>query len=60
MSTNNWDEIYMTSPDVTGVRIHGEFGVLCILNVYNDCGNDGSIEVVKEYMRGQRARGRHN
>ena len=51
ISTNNWDAINTASYDITGVRMHGTFGLLCILNVYNDCGNNGSIEVMERVMK---------
>ena len=56
ISTNNWDEIPVDSPDVTGVRLHGEFGAICLLNIYNDCENNRSLGVVKEFMRGRGVR----
>ena len=58
ISTNNWDEIPLNSLDVTGVRIHGEFGAICLLNIYNDCENNNSIGVVKNFMRDRGARER--
>ena len=58
ISTNNWDEIPLTSMDVTGVRLHGGFGAICLLNIYNDCENNGSIEVVRNFMRERDARAR--
>ena len=51
ISTNNWDEIPLDSTDVTGVRVHGKFGVINLLNIYNDCENNRSIGVVKDFMR---------
>ena len=54
ISTNNWDEILLASPDITGVRLHGEFGAICLLNIYNDCNNIKSIDVVKGFMRSRR------
>ena len=58
ISTNNWDEIPLTSMDVTGVRIHGDFGAVCLLNIYNDCKNNNSLVVVKDFMRSRRLRER--
>lgn len=60
MSTN-WNEIpfkLAASTDVTGVRIHGEFGAIYLLNINNpnDCGKNSNInrsidsDVVKELM----------
>ena len=56
ISTNNWDEIPLDSVDVTGVRLHGEFGAICLLNIYNDCEHNRSIGVVKDFMRGRNGR----
>jgi ribonuclease HI/exonuclease III len=56
ISTNNWDEIPLGSTDVTGVCIHGVFGAIYLLNIYNDCENNRSLGVVKDFMRGRGAR----
>lgn len=48
----------MDSKDIMGVQLHGDFGAICLLNIYNDCNNNGSIGVVKEFMRGRNARAR--
>ena len=53
ISTNNWEEIHLDSTDVTGVRLCGDFGAICLLNIYNDCENNRSIGVVGEFMRGR-------
>lgn len=58
ISTNNWDEINLPSYDVTGVHLHGQFRVICIINVYNDCKNNRSLRVVEEFMRGGEERRR--
>jgi hypothetical protein len=51
MASNNWTEIPFPSTDVTGIRLCGEFGTICIINIYNDCEHNRSLDVVKEYMR---------
>ena len=38
---------------MTGIQLHGDFGIIHIINIYNDCEHNGSLEVVKEYMRGR-------
>ena len=53
ITSNNWTEIPLQSTDVTGISIHGEYGTIYIINIYNDCKYNGSLEVVKEYMRGR-------
>ena len=53
LTSNNWTEISLPSPDVTGIQLRGDFGIIHIINIYNDCEHNGSLEVVKEYMRGR-------
>ena len=54
---NNWKEVNLVSYDITGVHLHGPFGSICVINIYNDCENNGSLEVVEEYMRRKEGRG---
>ena len=54
--TNNWDGINLVSNNVTGVCLHGQFGVIHILNIYNNCENNRSLRVVEDYMRGRGGR----
>ena len=58
LSTNNWDNLNLASNDVTGVRIHGTYRTICIINIYNDCANNGSLTVVEEFMRRREERAR--
>lgn len=51
ISMNNWEDLNIDSSNVTGVHLHGVFGAICILNVYNNCMNNGSLRVVEEFMR---------
>jgi len=53
LTSNNWTKISFPSPDVTGIQLWGDFGTLHIINIYNDCKHNRSLEVVKEYMRGR-------
>ena len=56
ISRNNWEDLSIALSDVTGIQLHGAFGVLCIINIYNDCENNDSLKVVEEFMRGRRSR----
>ena len=47
INLNNWTEIPFTTPDVTGVQLHGEFGTICVINIYNDCQHNESLGAVK-------------
>ena len=40
------------------MRLHGGFGAICLLNIYNDCENNGSIDVMRGFMRERDARAR--
>ena len=58
LSTNNWDNLSIMSYDVMGVRIHGTYGAISVLNIYNDCANNKSLVVVEEFMRRREERAR--
>ena len=49
--TNNWDDLNIMSYNMMGVRIHGTYGAICMLNIYNDCANNRSLAMVEEFMR---------
>ena len=51
ISTNNWEALNIPSNNITGVWLHGAFGSLSILNIYNDCDNNQSLEVLEDFMR---------
>lgn len=61
LPTNNWDGLNIESNDVTGVHLHRTFRTISIINVYNNCKNNGSLEVVEYFMRrrGNRGGGMH-
>ena len=46
ISTNMWTPITFKLPDLTGIQLHGEFGTLRILNVYNDCDHNDTLTAV--------------
>ena len=51
--TNNWSQLDIESGDVTAVKLTGEWGRLMLLNIYNDCGHDNTVELVKDFQRWQ-------
>jgi len=53
LTSNNWTEIPFPMPDMTGIRLCRDFSTLHIINIYNNCEHNGSLEVVKEHMRGR-------
>jgi endonuclease/exonuclease/phosphatase family metal-dependent hydrolase len=53
ISSNAWTQIDIDSPDVVGIQIVGEQGTLRLINIYNDCEKDNTMEEVDSYMRGE-------
>ena len=49
--TNNWTQIDFESGDVTVIKLTGTWGSLLLLNIYNDCEHDLTIEQVKQFQR---------
>ena len=49
--TNNWTQIDIGTGDATIVRIKGEWGMLTLFNIYNDCEHDNTIELVKNLQK---------
>jgi endonuclease/exonuclease/phosphatase family metal-dependent hydrolase len=56
ISSNAWTQLDIDSPDVVGIQINGEQGTLRIINIYNDCTHDESMEAVEKYMTAARRR----
>ena len=53
LTSNNWTEISLPLTDVTGIQLCRDFSTIHIINIYNNCKHKGSLEVMKEYMRGR-------
>jgi endonuclease/exonuclease/phosphatase family metal-dependent hydrolase len=51
--TNYWSQIDIDSGDVTIIRLKGVWGTLMLLNIYNDCEHDDTIELLRNFQRGQ-------
>ena len=48
--TNCYKQICLNSPDVTGIRLKIDRHTLIIVNVYNDCNNNDSINKVSNFL----------
>ncbi|KII88884.1 hypothetical protein PLICRDRAFT_79777, partial [Plicaturopsis crispa FD-325 SS-3] len=46
-STNDWTQLPVKCPDVTAVRLHGDFGFVQIFNIYNDGQHNQSMDVIE-------------
>ncbi|KJA23255.1 hypothetical protein HYPSUDRAFT_99332, partial [Hypholoma sublateritium FD-334 SS-4] len=51
ISTDAWSEIPFDSLDVTGVQLVGDFGTIRIINIYNNCDDNSSLDTVAQYLR---------
>ncbi|KAJ7143837.1 hypothetical protein C8R44DRAFT_577501, partial [Mycena epipterygia] len=43
LSSSSWSQIPLESSDMTAVELTGEFGMLRIINVYNDCDHNDAL-----------------
>lgn len=48
--TDSWKQITFQHPDIMAIEITGASGMLCIINIYNDCKNNGVLMHVSAYM----------
>src|ERR1700743_1377678 len=48
--TNSYEQLHFNTPDVTGIRITEDKSKILIINVYNDCNNNDSIDAVSTYL----------
>ena len=49
LESDSWRQLDFPSNDVTVIQITGEWGKLTIVNVYNDCHNDETIHLLKDF-----------
>jgi hypothetical protein len=52
ISTNDWAQVAVPSPDVTAVRLHSAAGWILCINVYNPCDANTSLAVVDALLTG--------
>ena len=51
LSSCSWSQIPIPSTDVVGIQIHGDFGTIRFINVYNDCTHNRALDALHAYMR---------
>jgi len=49
--TNNWTQMDFKSGDVTVIRLKGDWGMLTLCNVYNDCDHDDMVGLLRTFQR---------
>jgi len=50
LPTDTWKQIPFQHPDITAIKITGECSMLRIINIYNDCKNNGALTHLSAYM----------
>lgn len=50
IATDAWSEIPFPSPDVTGVELRGDFGTIRLINAYNDCEHNDTLDIIAAYL----------
>jgi hypothetical protein len=48
--TNSYEQIHFRSPDVTGIRITEGDQTFLLINIYNDCRHNLSLDAVSEFL----------
>ena len=46
-----WKQIHFQHPNITAIELTGEFGKLHIINIYNNCNNNGMLTHLSTYMQ---------
>ena len=50
ISTNTYEQLHFESPDVTGIKISQGNVKILIINIYNNCKNNDSIDAVSSFL----------
>ncbi len=50
IASNAWSEIPFDSLDITGVQLTGDFGTIRIINIYNNCEDNSSLDTLAQYL----------
>ena len=50
LDTNHWEALDLDSSDITAVVLSGNFGLLRIFNVYNDCTHSRTLRSLERYL----------
>ena len=49
LNPDMWERVNFLSTDIVVIQLHGEWGKVTIVNVYNDCNNDDTIHLLTEF-----------
>ena len=50
LNTNSWRQMDVPCGDVTAIQISGDFGLISIFNIYNDCTHSRNLCALEQYM----------
>ena len=54
-SSDAWKQLDFPSADVTAIQLKGDWGLLNIVNVYNDCESDETVRLLTEFHQANQA-----
>jgi hypothetical protein len=50
LDTNTWKQLLFPSPDVVVVQLTGDYGKCTLINIYNDCKHNNTLETLGKYL----------
>jgi len=56
LSSDAWKQLDFPSADVTAIQLKGDWGILNIVNVYNDCESDETVRLLSEFHHANQAK----
>jgi endonuclease/exonuclease/phosphatase family metal-dependent hydrolase len=51
LPSSSWSQIPIDSLDLTAIELRGTFGVIRVINIYNDCEHNDALDVLRTYLR---------
>ncbi|KAJ7639659.1 hypothetical protein DFH06DRAFT_923141, partial [Mycena polygramma] len=46
LPSSMWRQVAIPSPDITAIELYGDFGTIRIINIYNDCEHNDTLDVL--------------
>ena len=50
LDTNAWKQLPFPSPDIVIVQLSGDYGNCTLINIYNDCKNNDTLDTLGKYL----------
>jgi hypothetical protein len=56
LPTDTWTQIPINSSDIVGLQLHGDFGTIWLINIYNDGDHNKVLQALSKHMHDPTAR----